>query len=79
MPVSLSVDTALLCGNCDMFAIMKAMQNIGDGLKPSEFALPVKRILEMATIDGARALGIGDRTGQPDPGQARGPDPYSHA
>jgi len=69
VPVSLSVDTALLCGNCDMFAIMKAMQNIGDGLRPSEFALPVRRVLEMATIDGARALGIADRAGSLKPGK----------
>jgi cytosine/adenosine deaminase-related metal-dependent hydrolase len=61
--MSLSVDTVLLCGNCDMFAIMKALQNIGDGSKPSEFALPARRVLEIATIDGARALGIADKVG----------------
>jgi len=48
---------------------MKAMQNIGDGLKPSEFALPVRRVLEMATIDGARALGIADKVGSLKPGK----------
>lgn len=67
--VSLSVDTALLCGNCDLFSIMKAMQNIGDGSKPSEFALPPRRVLQMATIDGARALGIADRVGSLKPGK----------
>jgi cytosine/adenosine deaminase-related metal-dependent hydrolase len=63
VPVSLSVDTTLLCGNADMFAIMKAIQNIADGLAPSEFAIRARRVLEMATIDGARALGISDRVG----------------
>ncbi len=67
--VSLSVDTALLCGNCDMFAIMKATQNIGDGARPSEFALPARRVLEMATIDGARALGVADKVGSLTPGK----------
>jgi 5-methylthioadenosine/S-adenosylhomocysteine deaminase len=61
--VSLSVDTMLLCGNCDMFAVMKALQNIGNGSKPSEFALPPRRVLEIATIGGARALGIADKVG----------------
>ena len=67
--VSLSVDTPLLCGNCDMFAIMKAMQNVGDGLKPSEFALPARRVLEMATMGGAQALGLADSIGSLKPGK----------
>jgi cytosine/adenosine deaminase-related metal-dependent hydrolase len=67
--VSLSVDTPILCGNSDMFAVMKAMQNIGDGTKPSEFALPARRVLQMATIDGANALGLGHVTGSLTPGK----------
>ena len=67
--VGLSVDTTLLCGNADMFAIMKAIQNIGDGAAESEFELPPRRVLEMATIDGARALGIADRVGSLTPGK----------
>jgi 5-methylthioadenosine/S-adenosylhomocysteine deaminase len=67
--VSLSVDTPILCGSADMFAIMKAIQNIGDGSKPSEFALPARRALEMGTIDGARALGLDHVTGSLTPGK----------
>jgi 5-methylthioadenosine/S-adenosylhomocysteine deaminase len=31
VPISFSVDTTILCGNADMFAIMKAIQNVEDG------------------------------------------------
>lgn len=69
VPVSLSVDTTILCGNADMFAIMKAMQNIEDGLQKSEFGIATQRVLQMATIDGARALGLADDIGSLTPGK----------
>jgi cytosine/adenosine deaminase-related metal-dependent hydrolase len=48
VPISFSVDTTILCGNADMFAIMKAIQNVEDGRQQSEFALPPRRVLEWA-------------------------------
>jgi cytosine/adenosine deaminase-related metal-dependent hydrolase len=69
VPVSLSVDTTILCGNADMFAIMKAIENIENGLQKSEFAISTQRVLEMATIDGARALGLADQVGSLTPGK----------
>ena len=69
VPVSLSVDTTLLCGNADMFAIMKAIQNVENGFKQSEFALPPRKVLEMATMGGAKALGLADRVGSLTPGK----------
>jgi cytosine/adenosine deaminase-related metal-dependent hydrolase len=69
VPLGLSIDTTVLCGNADMFAIMKAMQNIADGTAQSEFAITARRVLEMGTIDGARALGLGDRIGSLTPGK----------
>jgi cytosine/adenosine deaminase-related metal-dependent hydrolase len=69
VPVSFSVDTTLLCGNADMFAIMKAIQNVENGRKQSEFALPPRRVLELATMGGAKALGIADRVGSLTPGK----------
>ena len=61
--VGLSVDTTTLSGNADMFAIMKAIQNIENGRAKNEFELTARRVLELATIDGARSMGIGDRVG----------------
>jgi 5-methylthioadenosine/S-adenosylhomocysteine deaminase len=69
VPFGLSIDTTVLCGNADMFAIMKVMQNIDDGTTPSEFGITARRVLEMGTIDGARALGLADRIGSLTPGK----------
>ncbi|HXD50605.1 MAG TPA: amidohydrolase family protein, partial [Burkholderiales bacterium] len=69
VPVSLFVDTTILCGNADMFAIMKAIQNVACGTEKSEFGISAQRVLEMATIDGARALGLADQVGSLTPGK----------
>ena len=69
VPLSLSIDTTVLCGNCDMFAIMKAVLNLANGEAQSEFAMPARKAIEMATIGGARALGILDRVGTLTPGK----------
>ncbi|HEX4195354.1 MAG TPA: amidohydrolase family protein [Stellaceae bacterium] len=69
VPFGLSIDTTVLCGNADLFAIMKVMQNLDDGQTPSEFGITARRVLEMGTIDGARALGIADRVGSLTPGK----------
>lgn len=61
--VGLSVDTTPLTGNCDMFAIMKAVQNIENGRAENEFQLPARRVIVLATIEGARSLGLGERIG----------------
>src|SRR5262249_8289400 len=61
--LSFSVDTTLLSGNADMFAIMKAIQNVENGRRQSEFALPPRKVLELATMGGAKALGLADRVG----------------
>jgi cytosine/adenosine deaminase-related metal-dependent hydrolase len=67
--VGLSVDTTTLSGNADMFAIMKAIQNIENGRAKNEFHLTARRVLELATIDGARSMGVGDRVGSLTPGK----------
>jgi 5-methylthioadenosine/S-adenosylhomocysteine deaminase len=67
--VGLSVDTTTLSGNADMFAIMKAIQNIENGRARNEFALTARRVLELATIDGARSMGIDATVGSLTPGK----------
>ena len=69
IPVGLSVDTTALSGNADMFAIMKAIQNIENARALSEFKLPARRVLELATIEGARSMGVGDLVGSLAPGK----------
>jgi 5-methylthioadenosine/S-adenosylhomocysteine deaminase len=61
--LALSVDTTPLTGNADMFGIMKLAQNLENGRSENEFKLPARRVLELATIEGAKALGLADRTG----------------
>lgn len=67
--VGLSVDTTTLSGNADMFAIMKAIQNIENGRARNEFAFTARRVLELATIDGARSMGIDGSVGSLTPGK----------
>jgi 5-methylthioadenosine/S-adenosylhomocysteine deaminase len=67
--VGLSVDTTVLTGNADMFAIMKVTQGIANGEAGDEFALSPRRTLELATIEGARSLGLAGQTGSLTPGK----------
>jgi 5-methylthioadenosine/S-adenosylhomocysteine deaminase len=61
--VGLSADTTALTGNADMFAIMKVTQGLANALAGDEFALTARRTLALATIDGARCLGLDGVTG----------------
>ena len=67
--VGLSVDTTALSGNADMFAIMKAIQNVENSRTENEFMLPARRVLELATIEGARSMRVDDRVGSLKPGK----------
>jgi cytosine/adenosine deaminase-related metal-dependent hydrolase len=63
IPVGLSVDTVELSGNADMFGIMKVVQNAENGIAENEFKLTARRVLQLATSEGARSMGIGDQVG----------------
>ncbi len=63
LPVGLSVDTTMLSGNADMFAVMKVTQACANGQARDEFALTARDVLRLATIEGARTLGLDTVTG----------------
>jgi 5-methylthioadenosine/S-adenosylhomocysteine deaminase len=63
LATGLSVDTTMLSGNADMFAIMKVTQACANALAYDEFALGARDVLRLATIEGARTLGLGSVTG----------------
>lgn len=63
LPVGLSVDTTMLSGNADLFAVMKVTQASANGQARHEFALTARDVLRLATIDGARTLGLDAVTG----------------
>ena len=63
VPTGLSVDTTVLAGNADMFAIMKLTQGIENAKAENEFQLPARRVLELATIEGARSMGVASEVG----------------
>jgi 5-methylthioadenosine/S-adenosylhomocysteine deaminase len=56
--VGLGVDNTAIAGDVNMFEIMKIIQNIENATALSEFKMPARRVLELATIGGAYSMGM---------------------
>jgi cytosine/adenosine deaminase-related metal-dependent hydrolase len=66
---SLSVDSSAASANADFFACMRALLLSHKQRFGSRVPLTPRRLLELATIDGARDMGISDRVGSLTPGK----------
>ncbi len=68
--VALGTDGAASNNDLDMFGEMRTAALLAKGVSGDASALPAAAALRMATLDGARALGIDDVTGSLVPGKA---------
>lgn len=69
IPVGASMDTSVLAGSASMFAVLKMLRDIENGVWENEFKLTARRALEIGTIDGARSLGLDGKIGSLTPGK----------
>lgn len=67
--VGLGIDSTSLAGSADMFGLMKLCQLVEAGRKQDELAMPARKLLELATIEGARSLGMDSQIGSLTPGK----------
>ncbi|MCF7989997.1 MAG: TRZ/ATZ family hydrolase [Thiohalocapsa sp.] len=68
--VALGTDGAASNNDLNLLAEMRTAALLGKGVAGSASAVPAKTALRMATLNGAKALGIDDETGSLEPGKA---------
>ena len=67
--ISLSMDTAPVAGNNDMFMAMRQMMETQLVRTKDPMSITARQVLEMATINGAWDMGFADKTGSLTPGK----------
>jgi len=67
--VALGTDGAATNNDLDMWGEMQTAALLQKGLLFDSTALPASQALQMATVNGARALGLGDKIGSLEPGK----------
>ena len=67
--VALGTDSAASNNDLDMLGEMKTAALLGKGVAQNASALPAHKVLEMATINGARALGLSETIGSLETGK----------
>jgi 5-methylthioadenosine/S-adenosylhomocysteine deaminase len=69
MKVGFGIDSNSLAGVSDMFTVMKMFQNIEAGRTKNELAVAPRKLLQLATIEGARSIGLDSQVGSLTPGK----------
>lgn len=67
--LTLSTDTTALTGTADLWSVLRLTTALHRGEAEDELAVGTRRVLEMATIDAARSLGLADQVGSLTPGK----------
>ncbi len=68
--LALGTDGAASNNDLDMLGEMRTAALLAKGVARDASAVPAAAVLRMATINGARALGLGDETGSLEPGKS---------
>lgn len=61
--VALTTDGSMLSSSFDMFSAMKRTQMVHRAASKDDYYLPSEKVLEMATIDAAKCIGLQDEIG----------------